>query len=93
MDGRILVSGSVYRLFSSARHARTFYYFGRSGNDGFYFTFHVSISFIVFFRLRDKGDELAKIIHIYADSETVNRSLSTGLTNFSATLSVISDYR
>ncbi|XP_032683390.1 protein FAM92A isoform X2 [Odontomachus brunneus] len=44
-------------------------------------------------RLRDKGDELAKIIHIYADSETVNRSLSTGLTNFSETLSVIGDYR
>ncbi|XP_014481007.1 PREDICTED: protein FAM92A1 isoform X1 [Dinoponera quadriceps] len=44
-------------------------------------------------RLRDKGDELAKIIHTYADSETVNRSLSTGLINFSATLSVIGDYR
>ncbi|EFN76866.1 protein FAM92A isoform X2 [Harpegnathos saltator] len=44
-------------------------------------------------RLRDKGDELAKIIHTYADLETVNRSLSTGLASFSATLSVIGDYR
>ncbi|XP_012229644.1 CBY1-interacting BAR domain-containing protein 1 isoform X2 [Linepithema humile] len=44
-------------------------------------------------RLRDKGDELAKIIQIYADSEIINRSLSTGLANFSVTLSVIGDYR
>ncbi|XP_011632122.1 protein FAM92A isoform X3 [Pogonomyrmex barbatus] len=44
-------------------------------------------------RLRDKGDELAKVIQTYADSEVINRSLSTGLTNFSATLSVIGDYR
>lgn len=44
-------------------------------------------------RLRDKGDEIAKIIQIYAESETVNRSLSNGLTNFSATLSIIGDYR
>ncbi|XP_076669186.1 CBY1 interacting BAR domain containing protein Fam92 isoform X5 [Andrena cerasifolii] len=44
-------------------------------------------------RLRDKGDEVAKVIQAYAQSETVNRSLATGLTNFSATLSVISDYR
>ncbi|XP_012540161.1 protein FAM92A-A isoform X1 [Monomorium pharaonis] len=44
-------------------------------------------------RLRDKSDELAKIIQTYADSEIINRSLSTGLVNFSATLSVIGDYR
>ncbi|XP_039307961.1 protein FAM92A isoform X2 [Solenopsis invicta] len=44
-------------------------------------------------RLRDKSDELAKIIQTYADSEIINRSLSTGLANFSATLSVIGDYR
>ncbi|XP_054006100.1 CBY1-interacting BAR domain-containing protein 1-A isoform X2 [Hylaeus anthracinus] len=44
-------------------------------------------------RLRDKGDEIAKAIQNYAQSETVNRSLTTGLTNFSATLSVIGDYR
>ncbi|XP_076220440.1 CBY1 interacting BAR domain containing protein Fam92 isoform X2 [Nomia melanderi] len=44
-------------------------------------------------RLRDKGDEVAKTIQTYAQSETVNRSLTTGLTNFSATLSVIGDYR
>ncbi|KAK1136236.1 hypothetical protein K0M31_000801 [Melipona bicolor] len=44
-------------------------------------------------RLRDKGDEIAKIIQIYAQSETINQSLSNGLTNFSATLSVIGDYR
>ncbi|XP_076635747.1 CBY1 interacting BAR domain containing protein Fam92 [Colletes latitarsis] len=44
-------------------------------------------------RLRDKGDEIAKAIQAYAQSETVNRSLTNGLTNFSATLSVIGDYR
>ncbi|XP_070164062.1 CBY1-interacting BAR domain-containing protein 1 isoform X3 [Polyergus mexicanus] len=44
-------------------------------------------------RLRDKSDELAKIIQIYADSEIINRSLCAGLANFSATLSVIGDYR
>lgn len=44
-------------------------------------------------RLRDKGDEIAKIIQTYAESETINRSLSNGLTNFSTTLSVIGDYR
>ncbi|XP_076244532.1 CBY1 interacting BAR domain containing protein Fam92 isoform X2 [Calliopsis andreniformis] len=44
-------------------------------------------------RLRDKGDEIAKVIQTYAQSETINRSFATGLTNFSATLSVIGDYR
>lgn len=44
-------------------------------------------------RLRDKGDEIAKIIETYAQSETINQSLSNGLANFSATLSVIGDYR
>ncbi|XP_026667004.1 protein FAM92A-A isoform X1 [Ceratina calcarata] len=43
-------------------------------------------------RLRDKGDEIAKVIQTYAQSETINRSLANGLTNFSATLSVIGDY-
>ena len=50
------------------------------------------INFAIY-RLRDKGDEIAKVIQAYAQSETVNRSLATGLTNFSATLSVIGDYR
>ncbi|XP_066594729.1 CBY1-interacting BAR domain-containing protein 1 [Prorops nasuta] len=44
-------------------------------------------------RLRDKNDDCAKIIQSYAEAETINRSLSSGLSNFSATLSVISDYR
>ncbi|XP_015109569.1 protein FAM92A-A isoform X2 [Diachasma alloeum] len=44
-------------------------------------------------RLRDKNDEVAKVIQTYAESETINRSLSSGLTNFSTTLSVIGDYR
>ena len=48
---------------------------------------------IYFFRLRDKSDEVAKTIQTYADSEVVNRSMSAGLANFSATLSVIGDYR
>ncbi|KAG5306068.1 PREDICTED: protein FAM92A1-A isoform X3 [Acromyrmex echinatior] len=44
-------------------------------------------------RLRDKSDEVAKTIQTYADSEVVNQSMSAGLANFSATLSVIGDYR
>ncbi|KAG7201543.1 hypothetical protein KM043_004294 [Ampulex compressa] len=44
-------------------------------------------------RLRDKSDEVAKVINAYAESETINRTLSSALTNFSATLSVIGDYR
>ncbi|CAL7946587.1 unnamed protein product [Xylocopa violacea] len=44
-------------------------------------------------RLRDKGDEIAKVIQTYAQSENINRSLSNGLINFSTTLSVIGDYR
>ncbi|KZC10935.1 Protein FAM92A1 [Dufourea novaeangliae] len=44
-------------------------------------------------RLRDKGDEIAKVVQTYSQSETVNRSLTAGLSNLSATLSVIGDYR
>ncbi|KAK2587102.1 hypothetical protein KPH14_002868 [Odynerus spinipes] len=44
-------------------------------------------------RLRDKNDDVAKTIHTYAESEMINRSLSNGLLNFSATLSAIGDYR
>ncbi|XP_047350226.1 CBY1-interacting BAR domain-containing protein 1-A-like isoform X4 [Vespa velutina] len=44
-------------------------------------------------RLRDKNDEVAKTIHTYAESELINRSLSNGLLNLSATLSAIGDYR
>ncbi|XP_053595961.1 CBY1-interacting BAR domain-containing protein 1-B [Microplitis demolitor] len=44
-------------------------------------------------RLRDKNDEVAKVIQTYAESETINISLSHGLSNFAATLSVIGDYK
>ncbi|XP_011308143.1 protein FAM92A1-A isoform X2 [Fopius arisanus] len=44
-------------------------------------------------RLRDKNDEVAKVIQTYAETETINRSFSSGLRNFSTTLSVIGDYR
>ncbi|XP_057334019.1 CBY1-interacting BAR domain-containing protein 1-A isoform X1 [Microplitis mediator] len=44
-------------------------------------------------RLRDKNDEVAKVIQTYAESETINISLSRGLSNFAATLSVIGDYK
>ncbi|KAK0077113.1 hypothetical protein PV326_010268, partial [Microctonus aethiopoides] len=44
-------------------------------------------------RLRDKNDEVAKVITTYAESETINRSLSRGLINFATTLSVIGDYK
>ncbi|XP_024935610.1 protein FAM92A-B isoform X3 [Cephus cinctus] len=51
-----------------------------------------SISLLVF-RLRDKNDEVAKVIQMYAESENINQSLSNGLINFATTLSVIGDYR
>ncbi|XP_015609979.1 protein FAM92A-B isoform X2 [Cephus cinctus] len=44
-------------------------------------------------RLRDKNDEVAKVIQMYAESENINQSLSNGLINFATTLSVIGDYR
>lgn len=77
-------SVKLYRLFFFDDMHKTFPYCFTSG------LVHYSP---VFFRLRDKSDELAKIIQTYADSEIINRSLSAGLTNFSATLSVIGDYR
>ncbi|XP_045760966.1 protein FAM92A-A isoform X2 [Maniola jurtina] len=44
-------------------------------------------------RLRDMGDELAKIIKEYANNEIVNKSLSAGLDNLSITLTAIEEYR
>ncbi|XP_068989979.1 CBY1-interacting BAR domain-containing protein 1 isoform X3 [Neodiprion pinetum] len=44
-------------------------------------------------RLRDKNDEVAKVVQNYAESENINQSLSNGLANFATTLSVIGDYR
>ncbi|XP_072937013.1 CBY1-interacting BAR domain-containing protein 1 isoform X2 [Epargyreus clarus] len=44
-------------------------------------------------RLRDMGDELAKIIKDYANNELVNKSLSAGLDNLSLTLTAIEEYR
>ncbi|XP_051158366.1 CBY1-interacting BAR domain-containing protein 1-B [Leptopilina boulardi] len=44
-------------------------------------------------RLRDKNDEVAEVINTYAKSESINRSLSICLNNFSSTFAVISDYR
>ncbi|XP_046737051.1 protein FAM92A-B isoform X2 [Diprion similis] len=43
--------------------------------------------------LRDKNDEVAKVVQNYAESENINQSLSNGLANFATTLSVIGDYR
>lgn len=44
-------------------------------------------------RVRDKNDEVSKVIQNYAQAENINRSLSNGLNNFATTLSVIGDYR
>ncbi|XP_048508249.1 CBY1-interacting BAR domain-containing protein 1-B isoform X2 [Athalia rosae] len=44
-------------------------------------------------RLRDKNDEVAKVVQTYAESENINQSLSNGLANFATTMSVIGDYR
>ncbi|GJQ84080.1 hypothetical protein Trydic_g12060 [Trypoxylus dichotomus] len=43
-------------------------------------------------RLRDKGDEIAKITLSYAESEEINKTLSNSLVNFANTISLISDY-
>lgn len=43
-------------------------------------------------RLRDKGDELAKVVLNYAESENINKSLAMGLESFAESLSTISDY-
>ncbi|CAH0726028.1 unnamed protein product, partial [Brenthis ino] len=44
-------------------------------------------------RLRDMGDDLAKILKEYANNEIVNKSLSAGLDNLSVTLMAIEEYR
>ncbi|XP_012270006.1 protein FAM92A-A isoform X1 [Orussus abietinus] len=44
-------------------------------------------------RLRDKTDEVAKVIQTYAESENINQSLSSSLGNFAKTLSIIGDYK
>ncbi|KAJ8918236.1 hypothetical protein NQ315_014106 [Exocentrus adspersus] len=43
-------------------------------------------------RVRDKGDELAKVILNYAEAENINKSSAMGLENFAESLSTISDY-
>ncbi|XP_069697975.1 CBY1-interacting BAR domain-containing protein 1 [Periplaneta americana] len=43
--------------------------------------------------LRDKSDEVVKVIQDYAEAENVNKSLRNGLLQFSSTLSTIGDYR
>ncbi|XP_068083444.1 CBY1-interacting BAR domain-containing protein 1-B [Anabrus simplex] len=43
--------------------------------------------------LRDKTDEVAKVVNDYAEAENVNKSLKTGLLQFSGTLCNIGDYR
>lgn len=47
----------------------------------------------VFYRLRDTGDELAKVLQTYSNGETVNKSLSDALANLATTFSAIEDYR
>ncbi|CAK1544183.1 unnamed protein product [Leptosia nina] len=44
-------------------------------------------------RLRDMGDELAKLFKDYANNELINKSLSAGLGNLSLTLTAIEEYR
>ncbi|KAK9888728.1 hypothetical protein WA026_000954 [Henosepilachna vigintioctopunctata] len=43
-------------------------------------------------KLRDEGDELAKITLKYAENEEINKTLSLGLENFSAALQILGDY-
>lgn len=49
--------------------------------------------FYLFPRLRDQGDELAKVLKDYANNEIVNKSLSAGLENLSITLTAVEEYR
>lgn len=43
-------------------------------------------------RVRDKGDEIARVTISYAEYEDINKSLSNGLASFSSCMSTISDY-
>ncbi|KAJ9591456.1 hypothetical protein L9F63_002062, partial [Diploptera punctata] len=43
--------------------------------------------------LRDKSDEMVKVIQDYAEAENVNKSLKNGLLQFCSTLSAVGDYR
>ncbi|CAH1991213.1 unnamed protein product [Acanthoscelides obtectus] len=43
-------------------------------------------------RVRDKGDEIAKTALTYAETETVNQSLSNALESFAESLSALGDY-
>lgn len=43
-------------------------------------------------RVRDKSDEVAKIVMTYAESEDVNKTLSNGLANFAYCFSILGDY-
>lgn len=43
-------------------------------------------------RVRDKGDEIAKVALNYAETEIINRSLAVGLENFADSISTLSDY-
>ncbi|KAG8236100.1 hypothetical protein J437_LFUL000462 [Ladona fulva] len=44
-------------------------------------------------RLRDKGDDLAKLILAIGDSEVLNKSLRSGLMRFSSSVSAVGDLR
>lgn len=43
-------------------------------------------------RVRDKGDELARVTLSIAENENINKSLAVGLENFANCISQISDY-
>lgn len=43
-------------------------------------------------RVRDKGDEIAKVALNYAEAETINRSLAVGMGNFADSVTTLSDY-
>lgn len=43
-------------------------------------------------RLRDKGDEIAKVSLAHAETENINKSLCRGLENFADSMSLLSSY-
>ena len=57
------------------------------------FYLNIEVFRILHNRLRDSGDLVSKSLKLYADNETVNKSLSSGLSELSSTLCAIEEYR
>lgn len=45
------------------------------------------------FSLRDANDEVAKALMTYAETETINKTLKTGLSELATTIDLLGDFR